>query len=133
MIAGRLLSLAGLHPGHPVLGLIGGVDVGTVTVRPASTWMRRLWGDGIGAMTLGRKVFIDPALLVADDSSLARVLVHELVHVRQWEDLGSFRFLVRYLGDYLRGRLGGKTHREAYLSIGLEEEARAVVGASGIS
>jgi hypothetical protein len=40
---------------------------------------------------------------------LARLLLHELVHVRQWRDAGPVRFLARYLGDYLRGRLRGET------------------------
>jgi hypothetical protein len=52
------------------------------------------------------------------------LLVHELVHVRQWADFGVFGFLRRYLADYLRGRFKGLGHREAYLAIGFEQEAR---------
>jgi len=35
-------------------------------------------------------------------------------------------FLGRYGSDYLRGRRQGLSHREAYLNIALEEEARRV-------
>ena len=56
------------------------------------------------------------------------LLAHEMVHVRQWEDLGVPRFLWRYLSAYLRGRLGGMSHHDAYRAIPLEVEAREVAG-----
>ena len=52
-----------------------------------------------------------------------RLLRHELVHVRQWRELGTTRFLVRYLGAYLRWRLRGYGHWAAYRRIPLEVEA----------
>lgn len=52
-----------------------------------------------------------------------RLLRHELVHVRQWQQLGTIGFLVRYLGAYLRGRLRGYGHWGAYRRIPLEVEA----------
>ena len=53
----------------------------------------------------------------------ARLLRHELVHVRQWRELGVVRFLVRYVGSYLRWRLRGYGHWAAYRRIPLEVEA----------
>lgn len=76
---------------------------------------------GVAAMTLGRYVFVrrgherDRALLA-----------HELVHVRQWRELGVVRFLFRYLGAYLRNRRVGLDHWDAYEAIPLEIEARAL-------
>ena len=53
----------------------------------------------------------------------ARLLRHELVHVRQWRDLGVARFLMRDVGSYLRWRLRGYGHWAAYRRIPLEVEA----------
>lgn len=52
-----------------------------------------------------------------------RLLQHELVHVRQWHELGVVRFVVRYVGAYLGWRLRGYGHHAAYLRIPLEVEA----------
>jgi hypothetical protein len=59
-----------------------------------------------------------------------RLLRHELVHVRQWRELGPVRFSVRYVGSYLRARLSGLSHRDAYLQIPFEVEARALADAA---
>jgi hypothetical protein len=78
---------------------------------------------GVAAMTLG------PLILLrrdhADDQAL---LAHELVHVRQWRELGAARFLWRYLGAYARGRVAGLGHQRAYEAIPLEVEARTLAG-----
>ena len=78
---------------------------------------------GVAAMTLG------PLILLrrdhADDQAL---LAHELVHVRQWRELGVARFLWRYLGAYARGRAAGLGHQRAYEAIPLEVEARTLAG-----
>jgi hypothetical protein len=73
---------------------------------------------GSAAITLGRLISVRARS--ADDEQLLR---HELVHVRQWRELGVVGFLRRYLGAYLRGRLDGLSHHEAYRHIPLEEEA----------
>lgn len=78
---------------------------------------------GVAAMTLGHLVLLHRRHL--DDPDL---LAHELVHVRQWRELGAPRFLWAYLTAYLRGRLRGLGHREAYRAIPLEVEAREVAG-----
>lgn len=56
----------------------------------------------------------------ATDEALLR---HELVHVRQWRDLGILGFLLRYVGWYLRWRIRGYGHDGAYRRIPLEVEA----------
>lgn len=106
--------------------LIHPVDPETVQIRPAPTLLQRVWGEGIRAMTLGRTIFLDPALISAAQDRAGLLLVHELVHVRQWHQLGVLRFLWRYLSAYLRGRFDGLGHRGAYLAIPLEVEAREV-------
>ena len=73
---------------------------------------------GAAAITLGRVVSVRRRF--ADDDRLLR---HELVHVRQWRDLGVAEFLVRYVGAYLTWRLRGYGHWAAYRRIPLEVEA----------
>lgn len=56
----------------------------------------------------------------ADDETLLR---HELVHVRQWRELGIPVFVLEYLGWYLLWRIRGYGHAGAYRRIPLEIEA----------
>lgn len=78
----------------------------------------RLVAPGAAATTLGRFVFIRPGR-----EQSTRLVAHELVHVRQWRDLGVLGFLTRYLGAYLRWRLRRYPHWAAYRRIPLEIEA----------
>jgi hypothetical protein len=94
--------------------------------------MRRFWGQGISAMTFRNRIFIDPETMTARHGP-GILLVHELIHVRQWDELGVVRFLWRYLTAYLHGRIRGMGHRSAYLAIPLEVEARAAARLMGES
>jgi hypothetical protein len=86
---------------------------------------------GATATTLGPLILMRPRGV-----GNARLLRHELEHVRQWREQGVLGFLRRYLGAYLRWRLRGYPHWGAYRRIPQEVEAewiarRAAVGASG--
>jgi Domain of unknown function (DUF4157) len=78
---------------------------------------------GIAGMTLGRWI-----LLRRGHEHDRGLIAHELVHVRQWRELGAAHFVVRYLGAYARGRWRGLGHQAAYEAIPLEAEARALAG-----
>jgi len=78
---------------------------------------------GVAAMTLGRWILVRPGH--REDAGL---LGHELVHVRQWRELGPGGFLWRYLGAYVRLRAAGLPHGSAYEAIPLEQEARHLAG-----
>ena len=71
------------------------------------------------ATTLGTVILLRPS--GRGDSTL---LAHELVHVRQWSELGIAGFLRRYLVAYARNLVQLRRHRLAYLAIPLEAEAR---------
>ncbi|HVE45151.1 MAG TPA: hypothetical protein VNA57_00190 [Acidimicrobiales bacterium] len=73
---------------------------------------------GSAAITLGRLVIVRCA-----SAGNERLMRHELVHVRQWAELGVVGFLRAYLGSYFRSRWEGLGHREAYLRIPLEVQA----------
>lgn len=82
-------------------------------------WMRPFLTRGVAAITIGRRIWIRPE---AHSDALLR---HELAHVRQMRDLGLIRFLWRYLGEYIRNRLGGMSADDAYRNISFEREAFA--------
>ena len=73
---------------------------------------------GAAAITIGPVVSVRRR--AAGDERLLR---HELVHVRQWRELGFAGFLARYLGAYFRLRARGYPHWAAYRRIPLEAEA----------
>lgn len=70
------------------------------------------------AITLGNTVIVRRNA-IEDDNLMA----HELVHVRQFRQLGAFVFLGRYVWSYARLRFAGYRHMAAYRRIPLEVEA----------
>jgi hypothetical protein len=124
-----LLHLGG-HDAEVVARAVGLPAVDSVAVRPAPRWMTMTWRGSVAGMTWPWAIYLRPDVLVGDPRRRAALIAHELVHVRQWRELGRGRFLVRYVGDYLRGRLRGLGHDAAYRRIALEAEADAVARAA---
>ena len=77
---------------------------------------------GSSGMTIGRVVFLRNDG-VYDGSR--KIIAHELVHVRQFYELGLFRFLSRYLSSYVRAFVRHRRHRAAYRAIPFEVQAYA--------
>ena len=77
---------------------------------------------GSNGMTIGRFIFLRNDGIY--DGS-RKIIAHELVHVRQYYELGLLRFLARYLSHYVRALLRLKRHRAAYLAIPFEAHAYA--------
>ncbi|HEY8058558.1 MAG TPA: DUF4157 domain-containing protein [Acidimicrobiales bacterium] len=71
-------------------------------------------------MTLGRRV-----MLLRGHESNRKLIAHELVHCAQYAEHGHVRFLVRYVADYVRNLVRLRDHRQAYLAITAEVDARA--------
>lgn len=89
---------------------------------------------GMGAMTLGRHIFVKPTLLSRDGAGRVTLpgwlVVHEAAHVLQYAERGFVRFLQGYLGGYWRalregGRWDAAGRMAAYLAIEEEREAHA--------
>lgn len=72
-------------------------------------------------MTIGRFVLLRGDRIQDRSSTL---LAHELVHVRQFAELGALKFLIAYVGSYLKNLVSLRNHRAAYLAIPFEVEAR---------
>jgi hypothetical protein len=53
-----------------------------------------------------------------------KLFAHEHAHVKQIDRLGVFTFYYLYFKEYVKGRLIGKKHWEAYNNISFEIEAR---------
>lgn len=86
-------------------------------------WLVRiasLPGPYVG-MSLGR--FLLLAKPVPDNGS-SLLLAHELVHVRQWMELGVAGFTYRYLRDFVGGLRRYRRWDLAYRQIEAEKEAR---------
>jgi hypothetical protein len=94
---------------------------------------RKVWLVDIGylpgpylGLTLGRFVLLaDMGPATGTDLLLA----HELVHVRQWTELGVAGFSYRYLRDFAVGLRRHRRWRIAYAQIEAEEEARRLTDA----
>lgn len=78
---------------------------------------------GADGMTLGRVILLRRDAM-ADRTGRRALLAHELVHARQWAELGVARFLRRYLWDYAANLRRLRRHHAAYVAIPLEAEAR---------
>jgi hypothetical protein len=72
-------------------------------------------------MTIGRYIFLTCEVRPGDTSWL---LAHELVHVRQWHELGVVGFLYRYLAEFAHGVRTHRAWHDAYRGIEAEQEAR---------
>jgi hypothetical protein len=71
-------------------------------------------------MALGRYVLL--ARDVPRDGS-SQLVAHELIHVRQWAELGVVGFLVGYLGSFFRELRTERSWDAAYRRIPAEQEA----------
>ena len=76
-------------------------------------------------MTVGRFVLMRDNHI---EHRATTLLAHELVHVRQFAEMGMPRFFVSYFGSYAKNIVRCRNHRQAYLDIPLEIEARREAG-----
>ncbi|NNC74123.1 MAG: hypothetical protein HKN93_01300 [Acidimicrobiia bacterium] len=123
--AGDYLIRAGV-PLSDVEERLPHVDPGTVAVRSAGRAFRATWARGIVAVAMPWAIYVHPETLARPVDELARLIVHELVHIEQWRREGGVGHLRQYVGDYLQGRRSRKGHWDSYRDIGLEVEARRI-------
>lgn len=119
----RASALFSLPLDPAFVAALGSLDPDEVRVRLVPKSFRFLWPRWVAAMTMPWAIYVRGDLLAASPEVLGRTIAHEMVHVRQWKQLGPVRFLYRYLGSYLGNRLAGMNHVDAYRSIPLELEA----------
>lgn len=117
-------------PHENIADVMPRVDPNNVSVRLAPAPMLSVWPKGIVAMTMPWAVYVHPDIWErfttgGDPERDGRLIVHELMHVEQVRRHGAIRHGATYLFDYLRGRVRGFDHWEAYRAVGFEQEARA--------
>ena len=96
---------------HVGSGLLERVRLVRVPILPRAA-------DGL---TFGRWVFLRGDRI---DRQASTLIAHELVHVRQFAELGVVGFVGRYLAEYIAGLFRHRSHRAAYENISFEVEAR---------
>lgn len=74
----------------------------------------------IGAITLYPFVLFS---MEEKSAVVAHVVDHEMVHVEQVRQAGWLRFYGTYVWQYLRGRVRGLNHMDAYFAVPAEIEA----------
>jgi hypothetical protein len=104
-----------------------GVDPEVTLVREARAWFEKVYLSNSVAIAFPHVIYFHSRVYRLPRSEVARLVVHELVHVSQWRSEGSLRFLALYLFDYLRGRVRRMGHRRAYAAIRYEVKAREAV------
>ena len=107
------------------------VEPYAVQIRSARPWFRRLWAPGIAAVATPWGVYVTDSVYErirsgAEPQRDGTLVVHELTHLEQFRRLGPVRHLTHYAADYLKARIAGSKHWDAYRGIRLEVEAREV-------
>ena len=77
-------------------------------------------------ITLGRHVLTSGR---KDRTGRSMLIAHELVHVRQWAELGVIGFAARYLAGFVAGLRAERRWMPAYRAIPAEVEARELATA----
>ena len=85
-------------------------------------WLRLFLMRDVIAITLGHRIYVRKRLA---NEIFERLLLHELAHVRQVDQLGLIVFLWRYLGEFARNWVRLRSVAAAYTAISYEIEARA--------
>ncbi len=126
MNAGELLVASGLD--RPEIRVrLQPVWPESIPVKVFPHWVDILLPTWIEAMTTPSAIWVRARSLALGGKRLGRLILHELVHARQWREHGVIGFLRHYLSDYLRARIRGRQkHRAAYRSISLEAEAYGI-------
>ncbi len=117
------LEAAGIDPAS-VQVVAPGVDLERLLVREASSLLEKLVLRRNAAIALPYVVYMHSRWYRRPRAQLARLVIHEAVHVSQWRQTGNLKYAATYAFDYLRGRLRRRGHYEAYQQIRYEVQAR---------
>src|SRR5688572_23553087 len=79
-----------------------------IRTTPPWTWVPIVLRSG--ATTLGRNICLRPAVFSEQTSRGLALIAHECCHVRQYQQLGSARFLLRYLVGAFQSRFVHDAH-----------------------
>lgn len=121
--AAEALEAGGISP-QAMAAVAPTVDPEHLLIREARPWFERIVLRTSAAVALPYVVYVRAAVYRRKRDELTDLVIHEVIHVHQWRDEGYVRFAFIYVGDYLKRRLRGASHRDAYRAIRYETEAR---------
>ena len=116
-------------PGGPIPGaardrlqpFFPGFDLGAVRLHEG---LPRYVGSRYRGYAAPGRIFLAGGARRLPDAEWLALLAHELVHVRQYRELGPWRFRWAYVREYLAGRARRLGHEAAYRNISFECAAR---------
>jgi hypothetical protein len=74
------------------------------------------------AITFWNKIYFRRGINQSTERGIG-IISHELVHVAQYKEMGFFKLIIRYLGEYVKNRLRGEDRVSAYMNVCFEREA----------
>lgn len=84
-----------------------------------SSKIAKMLPSGMDAITIVGTVYFRNSR----EETPAPLVRHELVHIEQIKKEGALKFYFNYLFQYLKNRIHGMKHKDAYLNIPYEVEA----------
>ncbi|MBP6821214.1 MAG: DUF4157 domain-containing protein [Acidobacteria bacterium] len=72
------------------------------------------------------RIYFAPGAYRIDTPEGLALIAHEVVHCRQYHELGKWKFRAKYLSSYFQNRWRGMNDKVAYAQIPFEIEAREV-------
>ena len=108
----------------PIRAVTPGVDLERLLVREANSFFEKLVLRSNAAIALPHVIYMHSRWYRRPRAEMARLVLHEAIHVSQWRQTGNLRFAATYVFDYLRGRVRRRGHARAYREIRYETQAR---------
>ena len=116
-------------PGEPIPGgardrlqkYFPGLDLGAIRLYDG---LPRYVGSRYRGYAAPDRIYLAGGTRQQADAEWLALLAHELVHVRQYRELGPWRFRWAYVREYLAGRARPLGHEAAYRNISFECAAR---------
>jgi len=100
-------------------------DFASIRLRNGTPW----WAVGNpDAVTFRNTIYFGEGVYNPNTAEGISLIGHEVLHVQQFRELGTFRFGARYFGEYVAGRSQGLGHFRAYSNISLERSAFRLQG-----
>ena len=100
------------------------VDLEQLLIREASSLFEKVFLRSNAAIAFPHVVYMHSRWYRRPRAEMARLVLHEAIHVSQWRQTGNLRFAATYVFDYLRGRVRRRGHARSYREIRYETQAR---------
>ncbi|HJQ70065.1 MAG TPA: DUF4157 domain-containing protein [Blastocatellia bacterium] len=101
-----------------------GHDLSQVVIHLSIPWyVRKFAKITPAAYTSGNNIHFAPGKYDPDSVNGIARIAHEITHAQQYNQYGKFRFRVKYLAHFFKGKKEHLSDDEAYYAIKFEKEA----------